>query len=134
MNAQGWSWKDLDEARTLAEWLEARMKSGPRPMTLRQIATYVGVSPTTIKNILDGGRTEEGTILKLAQWSGEPFDKLLRLSRLTQVPRAAENVETTPPEVVDVVEALQRDPYLRPQVREWLEEIIREEYYRQRNR
>lgn len=120
----------MDEPKNLAEWLRMRMaENRTTPMTLRQVTEYADVSPTTVKRILDGERVKADTVLKLAEWSHEPFARLLELAGRQSKAEAQPEVNATlPSEVRETLDALGRDPFIRPQVREWLETIIRDEW------
>lgn len=123
--------KVVNQPTNLAAWLMAKMRVGrSKPMTLRQVCEYSGIkSPATVKAILDGGRVEAETVLKLAAWAGEPFEALWSMAHQER-PATGGASSSVPAEVREAIEVLGRDRYIRPEVREWLENIVIEEYRR----
>lgn len=119
------------EPKTLAEWLQRRMTEGRKiSMTYRQVAEYAKIAPMTVKRILDGEKVKADTVLKLSEWSQESFEKLLELTGRQKSIEAPVEVPPgeLPPQVRETLDALGRNPFIRPVTKELLEEIVRDEY------
>lgn len=115
----------MSEPRNLAEWLRQRMTEGRKvPMTYRQVAEYADIATTTVKRILDGERISADVLLKLAEWSGEPFETLRELANQQEKPMSPEDEEAWNHTIL----AIQRDNHIRPAVKEHLEAIIEREH------
>jgi len=104
-----------------------KRKRQEEKLSLRQVATNISVSASTLSRIENGiGVPDSATLARLAAWLGMPLERLMRGSLIETGEVAAEAyVEPTP----SIVEAhLRADRNLKPDMAKALAELFRVAY------